>query len=96
VGDQRIISKVIKRQIAAAVSSGTTGTSGKVNASANPNQVFNTGTETVVPAQVADDHGVSTWIGVTPGQGNFYIGYSRSMHYDFNTLFFGMGFRIGQ
>jgi hypothetical protein len=96
VGDQRIISKVIKRQIAAAVSSGTTGTSGKATASSNPNQVFNTGTETVVPAQVADDHGVSTWIGVTPGQGNFYIGYSRSMHYDFNTLFFGMGFRIGQ
>jgi hypothetical protein len=97
VGNQTIISKVIKRQIAAAVSTGTTGTSGKTGASAaNPNQVFNTGTETVVPAQVADDHGVSTWIGVTPGQGNFYIGYSRSMHYDFNTLFFGMGFRIGQ
>ena len=98
VGNQTIISKVIKRQIAAAVSSGTTGTSGKANASAgaNTNSVFNTATETVVPAQVADDHGVSTWIGVTPGQGNLYIGYSRSMHYDFNTLFFGMGFRIGQ
>jgi hypothetical protein len=98
VGNQTIISKVIKRQIAAAASSGTTGTSGRASASAgsNKNQVFNTTTETVVPAQAADDHGVSTWIAVNPGQENFYIGYSRSMHYDFNTLFFGVGFRIGK
>jgi hypothetical protein len=95
VGNQTIISKVVKRQIASA---GSVGTSGKASASAgaNTNQVFNTATETVVPAQVADDHGVSTWIGVSPGQGDFYIGYSRSMHYDLNTLFFGMGFRIGK
>jgi hypothetical protein len=98
VGNQTIISKVIKRQLAAAVSSGTTGTSGKASASAgsNTDRVFNTQTETVVSAQAADDHGVSTWIAVTPGQENFYIGYSRSMHYDFNTLFFGVGFRIGK
>ena len=98
VGNQTIISKVIKRQIASTVSSGTTGTPGKTNASAgaNTNRIFNTVTETVVPAQAADDHGVSTWVAVTPGQENFYIGYSRSMHYDFNTLFFGVGFRIGK
>lgn len=98
VGNQTIISKVVKRQLAASVSSGTTVTPGKASASAgaNTNGVFNTETETVVTAQVADDHGVSTWIGVSPGQGDFYIGYSRSMHYDFNTLFFGMGFRIGK
>jgi hypothetical protein len=98
VGDQRIISKEFKRQISSLVSSGTTGTSGRGSSSAgtNPNRVFNTQTETVVSAQAADDHGVSTWIGVSPGQGDFYIGYSRSMHYDYNTLFFGMGFRIGK
>lgn len=83
VGNQTIISRVIKRQANA-------------SAGANANRVFNTGPETVVPAQVADDHGVSTWIAVTPAQENLYIGYSRSMHYDFNTLFFGMGFRIGK
>jgi hypothetical protein len=99
VGNQRIISKVIKREIASSASSGNTGTSGRGNSSSsgdNPNRVFNTQTETVVSAQAADDHGVSTWIGVSPGQGDFYIGFSRSMHYDYNTLFFGMGFRIGK
>jgi hypothetical protein len=96
VGDQTIISKVIKRQAVSLVPSGT---SGKANviAGANTNRVFNTTTETVVPAQAANDHGVSTWVGVSPGQAeNFYIGYSRSMHYDFNTLFFGVAFRVGK
>lgn len=97
VGNQRIISKFIKREIASSAS-GSTGTSGRGNSSAgnNPNRVFNTETESVVSAQAADDHGVSTWLGVSPGQSDFYIGYSRSMHYDYNTLFFGMVFRVGK
>jgi hypothetical protein len=96
VGNQTIISKVIKRQTALSVSSGTAGKA-SATAGANTNRVFDTVTQTVVPAQAANDHGVSTWIGVSPGQGeDFYIGYSRSMHYDFNTLFFGVSFRTGK
>jgi len=95
VGDQTIISKVIKRQTASLVSSGTSGKGGTNGT--NPNQVFNTATQTVVPAQVANDHGVSTWIGVSPSRASdLYMGYSRSMHYDFNTFFFGVGFRVGK
>ena len=84
VGDQTIISKFVKRQATA------TGTQ-------NPNRVFDTVGETRVPASVANDHGVSTWFGVSPSpEVDFQIGYSRSMHYDFNTLFFGVGFRVGK
>jgi hypothetical protein len=39
---------------------------------------------------------VSTWIAVTPGQEKFYIAYSRSMHYDFNTLLIPSGEVITQ
>ena len=96
VGNQTIISKVIKRETVSLASSAT---SGKANATAgaNANRVFNTVTETVVPAQAADDHGVSTWIAVSLAQTeDLYVGYSRSMHYDFNTLFFGVAFRVGK
>jgi hypothetical protein len=109
-GNQTIISKVIKRQTSVlTTSSGTSvaGSSGapvapvhgkaNVKAADNPNRVFNTASETVVSAQVADDTGASTWIGITPRQEtDLYVGFSRSMHYDYNTLFWGVGFRFGK
>jgi hypothetical protein len=92
VGDQTIISKFLKHQPAATSTSGTS-----ANGSQNTNRVFDTLGETRVPASVANDHGVSTWFGVSPSpQVDFQIGYSRSMHYDFNSLFFGVGFRLGK
>lgn len=108
-GNQTIISKVIKRQTSVlTTSSGTSvaGSSGSVapvhgkanvKAADNPNRVFNTASETVVSAQVADDTGASTWIGITPRQEtDLYVGYSRSVHYDYNTFFWGVGFRFGK
>jgi hypothetical protein len=103
-GNQTIISKVVKRQAAvsqsakasvSSVSSSAASASGKGKGSANA--VFETQTETVVPADVANDHGVSTWFGVSPGSDvDFQIGYSRSMGYDYNSVFFGVGFRFGK
>jgi hypothetical protein len=57
---------------------------------------FETSPETVGPAEIANDHGFSTWIGIAKSSGDFQIGYTRSVNYDLNTLFFGVGFRIGK
>ena len=98
VGDQTIISKVLKRQSLSTSTSGTSASSGRGgNQAQNTNRVFESLTETKVPASAANDHGVSTWFGVSPNSAvDFQIGYSRSMHYDFNTLSFGVGFRVGK
>ncbi|PYS04916.1 MAG: hypothetical protein DMG16_01225 [Acidobacteria bacterium] len=98
VGDQTIISKVLKRQSLSTSTSGTSASSGRGgNQAQNTNRVFESLTETKVPASAANDHGVSTWFGVSPNSAvDFQIGYSRSMHYDFNTLSFGVRFRVGK
>src|SRR5437867_1949213 len=60
-------------------------------------RVFETQAESLVPAEIADDHGVSAWFGVSPSSAvDFHAGYSRSIHYDFNTVFFGVGFHLGK
>jgi hypothetical protein len=86
-GDQRIISKLIRRQ--------TTATSGSSGGKAN--RVFDTQGETVAQASAVNDHGFSTWFGVSPRpEIDFHAGYSRSVNYDFNTVFFGVGFHVGK
>jgi len=57
---------------------------------------FETSPETVGPAEIANDHGFSTWVGIPKSAADFQIGYTRSVNYDLNTLFFGIGFRIGK
>jgi len=94
-GQQRIFSKVIKREIISSSSSPATSLKGGGNS--NSNRVFETQTETVSDASVANDHGFSTWFGVSPRpEMDLHAGYSRSVSYDFNTLFFGVGFRVGK
>jgi hypothetical protein len=59
--------------------------------------VFETQQQTIGPAAVANDHGFSTWLSVRPGSStDFQIGYSRSQTYQLNSLFFGVGFRVGR
>jgi hypothetical protein len=58
--------------------------------------VFETGHETKGPAEIANDHGFSTWVGIAKSAADFQIGYTRSVNYDLNTVFFGVGFRIGK
>ena len=95
-GDQRIFSKVVKRQSTTSTTSPGTGGRG-TSTSDNKNRVFETQAETLVPAEIANDHGVSAWFGVSPSSAvDFHAGYSRSIHYDFNTVFFGVGFRLGK
>src|SRR5215468_9770393 len=87
-GQQRIISKLLKRQAttSAPASSPTT----------DKKSVFETSGETVGTADLANDQGVSAWLGAHAGSKlNFQAGYTRSAGYDLNTLFFGVGFRVG-
>src|SRR5499427_7149625 len=83
-GQQRIISKLFKGQSTTSTTSSSTGT-GK-------NRVFETSGETVGTADLANDHGVSTWLTAHSGSKiDFQAGYTRSAGYDLNTLFFGVG-----
>ncbi|HLH29609.1 MAG TPA: hypothetical protein VKY31_00295 [Terriglobia bacterium] len=52
--------------------------------------------KTTVPAAVLNDHGFSTWLSLKASPTmDFQIGYSRSQAYQFNSVFFGVGFHIG-
>jgi hypothetical protein len=86
-GEQQIISKVVGPPVSAA-------TAPAVNASKKG--AFETQHETVSTAEIANDHGFSTWLSLRPGSTtDFLVGYSRSATYGLNSLFFGMGFRVG-
>jgi hypothetical protein len=91
-GQQRIISRVVKR--ATATSTGSSPSTGSGN---GKNRVFETQAETVSQADIVNDGGFASWIGISPRpELNLYGGYSRSVTYEFNTLFFGIGFRVGK
>jgi len=82
-GQQRIFSKVIRSN------SGPSENRGK--------PVFETNTETVGTSEIANDHGASTWLAIrTRSRMSFEIGYTRSVPYQLNTVFFGAGFRMGK
>jgi hypothetical protein len=86
-GQQRIFSKVKK--------SGATAAAGNA-LSSRVDRVFDTNSETVGSAVLANDHGFSTWLAVHPGSTvDFQVGFTRSVGYDLNTLFFGVGFHVG-
>ena len=58
--------------------------------------VFQTRQATLGPAEIANDHGFSAWLTVRPTPlTDFQIGYSRSVSYQLDSLFFGVGFRVG-
>ena len=86
MGQQTIISRLLKR-----------GTTGGTSTGTRKRQVFETQAQTVTTSDAANDHGMSGWFGVSPSPGvDLHIGYTRSIAYDFNTFFFGVGFRVGK
>ena len=87
-GQQKIISKIFK-------STSTTPTT--TTAGNGKNRPFETSRELVGSAALANDDGFSTWLAAHAGSTmDFQIGYTRSAGYDLNTLFFGVGFRVGK
>jgi hypothetical protein len=86
-GQQTIISKIFKN-----TTTPTTTTTGS-----GKNRPFENGHEVVGSAALANDNGFSTWLAAHAGSTmDFQIGYTRSAGYDLNTLFFGVGFRLGK
>jgi hypothetical protein len=90
-GEQQIVSKVVRP-----ASQGPAGSSRGRGLSARE-RVFETVAETRGPAEIANDHGFSAWLSIIPQSTvNFQMGYSRSARYQFDTFFFGIGFRVGK
>jgi hypothetical protein len=59
--------------------------------------VFQTTSITTGTAAIAQDHGYSAWGQFALGKNiNLYAGYTRSTQYSLNTLFYGIGFNLGQ
>jgi hypothetical protein len=86
-GEQTIISKVVRDPTTPSTTT-TTRVSGRT-------RVFETSREFRGTAELANDHGFSTWLAArAASKMDFQVGYSRSVGYDFNTVFFGVGFRV--
>jgi hypothetical protein len=65
--------------------------------STNHNRVFNGNQQTAGSADIAKDNGFSTWIDASPGRVvDFELGFTRSMHYDLNSVSFAIGFNLKQ
>jgi len=57
---------------------------------------FDTASETVGSADIARDHGLAAWFGVRPSRyAQFEIGYSHSLDYSLDNVFFGVIFNLG-
>jgi hypothetical protein len=89
-GEQRVVSKVVP-DLPAAMQAAVPRADGERI------RIFETQPEAIVEAEVVNDHGFSTWFAVNVNPVvDFHAGYSRSVSYAYNTLFFGVGFRFGQ
>jgi hypothetical protein len=64
---------------------------------ASHGRTFQTSQQTTGTADIARDNGFSAWLDVSP---NPYIdaelGYTRSIHYDLNSVSFSLGFNVGR
>ena len=90
-GDQKIYSRVIKRQNTALLQpSNNTNTTGQ-----SRGRAFETTAVIVDDASLARDHGFSSWLTIYPIP-TVYLqtGYHRSLPYALNSLFFGVGMQL--
>jgi hypothetical protein len=93
VGGQTVVSRVIEKP-KVSVTRGAGLNSGQGRGST---RVFEDRYETESSASIANDHGFSTWVTVQPtSAADFQIGYSRSVTYQFNSVFFGVGMHFGR
>ena len=58
---------------------------------------FQSSQQTTGSASIAEDNGFSTFVGFNPNQYvDAQIGYTRSVHYDLNSISFSLGFNVGR
>jgi hypothetical protein len=86
-GTQRIISRMVDRPFVRGSGPGL----GRFD------RVFEVTPEVRLASDFVDDHGVSVWVGLIPPESNVNVklGYSRSVNYEYDSLFFGIGFKVG-
>jgi hypothetical protein len=98
VGDQKIYSKLVTRQ--ANGSSSQVSGNGAMNGSAagrGKNRVFETESVAIANSEISKDRGFSGWIDLIPSSSVvFEVGYSRSVSYGYNSMFFSVHFDFGQ
>ena len=60
-------------------------------------RVFENNQQTTGSADIAKDDGFSTWVEASPGRVvDMQVGFTRSMHYDLNSVSFMIGFNLKQ
>jgi hypothetical protein len=83
---QRIFSRVVDRPFVRGPGPGL----------GRSDRIFETTPEVRVAPEFVNDSGFSAWVGATTDANlNFQVGYGRSAAYDYDTLFFGIGYRFG-
>ena len=81
-GEQRIVSRVIDRN---------------TTITASRDSVFLTEPDVIGLAEIANDEGFATWLTLRPKRNiDFQAGYNRSARYELDSVFFGIGFRVGK
>ena len=85
-GQQKVFSKLLNRQ-----TGGPPGTPG-----ASHGGVFQTSPETTGPADIARDHGVSLGADTNFHALDLAIGYTHSVNYSLDTVYFGIGFNLAR
>jgi hypothetical protein len=72
--------------------------SGSANTSpASHGRVFANNQQTTGTADIAKDDGFSTWVNASPGHYlDMELGFTRSLHYDLNSVSFTIGLNVGQ
>ena len=90
-GQQTVLSRLVQ-------ASNSVPAAGRSNGSGNSRvPVIQTSSTTTGPADIARDHGFSTWLQVSPASHvDFYVGYTHSTRYSLNTLFVGAGVNLGR
>jgi hypothetical protein len=84
-GQQTVVSRIVKANQG-------TGTSNRQN-----HGVFETANVATGSADIAKDHGLSTWVQVPLAKSlDVYAGYSRSTQYSLDTIFFGASLNLGK
>ena len=60
-------------------------------------RVFQNNQQTTGGADIARDNGFSTWVDASPSRSvDMELGFTRSMHYELNSVSFTIGFNLGQ
>jgi hypothetical protein len=95
-GEQRILSRVIQNDTADAAAT-RRGAAERGTPTEGRSRVFLTAVDVIGLAEIANDEGFATWLTIRPQRNmDLQIGYNVSTRYDLDSLFVGIGFRVGK